>query len=137
MDPTRMFGLFDVTGSGMSAQRERMSLIAQNIAHAQDTNRGDGLPWRRREAVFETVLEGEMAGRVTLAEVQEDFRTPMNRVRDPGHRDADAEGFVTYPNVNPIFEMTDLLAASRAYEANLQTSKTFRQMVEQALGLGR
>jgi flagellar basal-body rod protein FlgC len=137
MDPTKMFGVFGVSGSGMAASRARMELVAQNLAHAQDTNRGDGTAWRRKEAVFETVFEGEKAGQVRLSEIAEDFRTPMPRVKQPGHKDADAEGFVTYPNVNPVFEMTDLLAASRAYEANLQTARTFRQMVEQALGLGR
>lgn len=137
MDPTKMFGVFGVSGSGMAASRLRMELVAQNLAHAQDTDRGDGTAWRRKEAVFETVLEGEAAGQVRVADVAEDFRTPMTRVRQPGHKHADAEGMVTYPNVNPIYEMTDLLAASRAYEANLQTSRTFRQMVEQALGLAR
>jgi flagellar basal-body rod protein FlgC len=137
MDPGKMFGLFGITGSGMAAQRARMELVAQNLAHAQDTNRGDGKPWIRKEAVFQTVLEGEKAGHVQIADVVEDQRTPTVRVRQPGHRDADADGYVTYPNVNPIFEMTDLLSASRSYESNLQASRTYRQMVEQALGLGR
>lgn len=132
-----MFGLLGISGSGTAAQRARMEIVAQNLAHAHDTNSGDGTPYVRKEAVFETVLEGESAGRVRVAGVVEDRRTPLVRIRQPGHPDADKDGFVTYPNVNPMFELTDLLSASRAYEANLQTSRTYRQMVEQALGLGR
>ncbi len=137
MDPIKMFSIFGISGSGMTAQRSRMEIVAQNLAHAQDTNRGDGKPWIRKEAVFHSVLEGEKAGQVAISDVVEDQRTPTVRVRQPGHPDADKDGYVTYPNVNPIFEMTDLLSASRSYEANMQSSRTFRQMIEQALGLGR
>ncbi len=137
MDPSRMFDALGLSGSGMAAERERMELVAQNLAHAQNTNRGDGTPYRRREAVFETVLDGAEKGQVRLRGVVEDVRSPVVRVRQPGHPDADREGFVSYPNVNPVFEMADLLASSRAYEANLKAAQIYKQMVEQTLALGR
>ena len=96
-------------------------------------DRGDGKPWIRREAVFQSVVDGPERGQVKVVDTVEDKRTPPVRIKMPGHPNADAQGFVSFPNVNPIFEMTDLLSASRAYEANLQASRVFRQMVEQAL----
>ena len=131
------FKTLGIAGTGMAAQRERLNVIAQNIAHAQDTNRGDGTPWRRKLVAFEAVLSGETEGGVRLAGVREDDKTEMPKVRLPGHPDADKDGWVVMPNVNPVFEMVELLSASRAYEANLQVARSFRTMVEQALTLGR
>lgn len=133
MDFPRMFDVLAISGSGMSAHRQRLAVIAENIANAQTTNRGDGTPYRRKEAVFETELSGELAGLVRVASVSEDQRTPFERVSIPGHPMADQDGMVAFPNVNPVFEMVDLLAASRAYEANLQAARIFRGMVDQTL----
>jgi flagellar basal-body rod protein FlgC len=133
MELEKMFDALSISGSGMSAQRRRLSVIAENIAHAQDTNRGDGTPYRRKEAVFETQLRGELEGLVRVSGVVEDQRTPLEKVHIPGHPMADQDGMVAFPNVNPIFEMVDLLAASRAYEANLQVARIFRGMVDQTL----
>jgi flagellar basal-body rod protein FlgC len=133
MELRRMFDALAISGSGMSAERRRLSIIAENIAHAQDTNRGDGTPYRRKEAVFETELEGELAGLVRVSDVAEDERTPLEKVHLPGHPMADQDGMVAFPNVNPVFEMVDLMAATRAYEANLQAARIFRGMVDQTL----
>jgi flagellar basal-body rod protein FlgC len=133
MELQKMFDALAISGSGMSAERQRLSIIAENIAHAQDTNRGDGTPYRRKEAIFETHLSGEMDGLVRVSGVSEDQRTPMEKVHMPGHPMADKDGMVAFPNVNPIFEMVDLMAATRAYEANLQAARVFRGMVDQTL----
>jgi flagellar basal-body rod protein FlgC len=133
MDVSKIFDALAISGSGLSAQRRRLSVIAENIAHAHDTNRGDGTPYRRKEAVFETELSGQMQGHVRVAGVVEDERTPLEKVHLPGHPMADKDGMVSFPNVNPIFEMVDLMAATRAYEANLQVARTFRGMVDQTL----
>ena len=133
MDIRRIFDALAISGSGLSAQRRRLSVIAENIAHAHDTNRGDGTPYRRKTAVFETELQGKMDGLVQVSGVVEDDKTPLERVHIPGHPMADKDGMVAFPNVNPIFEMVYLMAATRAYEANLQVARTFRGMVDQTL----
>ena len=133
MDVSKIFDALAISGSGLSAQRRRLSVIAENIAHAHDTNRGDGTPYRRKEAVFETELSGRMNGLVKVTGVIEDEKTPLEKVHLPGHPMADKDGMVAFPNVNPIFEMVDLMSATRAYEANLQVARTFRGMVDQTL----
>jgi flagellar basal-body rod protein FlgC len=133
MDIHKIFDALAISGSGLSAQRRRLSVIAENIAHAHDTNRGDGTPYRRKTTIFETELQGKMDGLVQVSGVVEDDKTPLERVHMPGHPMADKDGMVAFPNVNPIFEMVDLMAATRAYEANLQVARTFRGMVDQTL----
>jgi flagellar basal-body rod protein FlgC len=133
MDGPKIFDALSISGSGLSAQRRRLSVIAENIAHAHDTNRGDGTPYRRKTTVFETELQGKMDGLVQVAGVVEDDKTPFEKVHIPGHPMADKDGIVSFPNVNPIFEMVDLMSASRAYEANLQVARIFRGMVDQTL----
>ncbi len=137
MNFDRMFGALAITGSGMTAQRVRMDVVAENIAHAEDMNRGDGKPYRRKEVVFETLLDKVQNGMVHARGVVEDDKTPLPVVHRPDSPYADKDGNVTMPNVTPVFEMVDMLSASRAYEANLQASRQFKSMIEQALQLGR
>jgi flagellar basal-body rod protein FlgC len=132
-----MFQGLSISASALSAERARMGVIAQNLSQASTTNRGDGTPYRRKEVVFESVLEGTLQGGVQLAEVVEDSATPLVRQHRPGHPDADANGMVTLPNVNTAFEMVDLLQSSRAYEANLEAMQVQVRMAEKALELGR
>jgi flagellar basal-body rod protein FlgC len=131
----------DVSASGMSAERLRMDVIAANIANAQVTRGGrDGGPYRRRVVVFEPILDGaigrEMPRGVRIAGVSED-PSPFQMVYRPGHPDADAAGYVRMPNVDVPFEMVDLLAATRAYEADLAAIRSLREMIVQTLGIGR
>ena len=132
-----------ISGSGMSAERYRMEVIANNLANANSTRSANGGPFRRQDVVFAEVLgtatrpNGTPALRgVQAVELIED-QTELPRVFTPGHPDADAEGFVRMPNVQLPIEMVNLLTASRAYEANLRAAQTFRQMNEQALALLR
>ena len=132
-----------ISGSGMSAERYRMEVIANNLANANSTRSANGGPFRRQDVVFAEVLggatrpDGAPALRgVQAVELIED-QTELPRVFTPGHPDADAEGFVRMPNVQLPIEMVNLLTASRAYEANLRAAQTFRQMNEQALALLR
>lgn len=139
-----LFDAIDVAGSGLTAERLRMDVTAENLANAQTTRSADGQPYRRREVVlqeagggdsFGAILVGEIGGvraagqgsrGVEVGGIVEDA-TPPRRVYDPGHPDADAQGYVSLPNVNPVTEMVDLISASRAYEANvtaLQSAKT-------------
>lgn len=133
-----MFAASAISGRGLSAERYRMEVIANNIANANSTKSANGGPFRRQEVVFEEVLGGSAGGPPTLGgvravDVVEDTETPLNVVYMPGHPDADADGNVTLPNVNLPIEMVNLMTASRAYEANLRAAQTFRTLNEQAL----
>ncbi len=131
-------GMFDslrIAASGMTAGRLRMDVIADNLANAQSTRGPDGTPYKRKEVVlqagggtsFDDVLRG-----VRVAGIVEDA-TPGQRVYDPGHPDADAQGYVTMPNVSSVTEMVDLIDTSRGYEANVQTMNAAKQMFTKAL----
>jgi flagellar basal-body rod protein FlgC len=137
-----LFAASAISGTGLSAERYRMEVIANNIANANSTKSANGGPYRRQDVVFAEVLGGmgggglPAFGGVQAVDLIED-QTEFPRVYLPGHPEADAEGMVTMPNVNLPFEMVNLLTASRAYEANLRASQTFRTMNEQALILIR
>ncbi|HEV2062075.1 MAG TPA: flagellar basal body rod protein FlgC [Solirubrobacteraceae bacterium] len=143
-----LFGAIDISGSGLSAERLRMDVTAENLANAQSTRGADGQPYRRKEVVlreaaggFATALTSAMGsatpGRgVEVAAIAED-QTPNRQVYDPGHPDADAEGYVSMPNVDPVTEMVDLIAASRAYEANVTAMQTAKSMFAKTLDILR
>lgn len=153
-----LFDAIDVAGSGLSAERLRMDVVAGNLANAQTTQGANGQPYRRREVVlqeagessFGTMLSGAMAGTsgaggpgatsaangVQVAGVVEDD-APARRVYDPGHPDADAQGYVSLPNVNPVTEMVDLIGASCAYEANVTAMQTAKSLFTKTLELLR
>jgi flagellar basal-body rod protein FlgC len=138
-----LFAAGAISGTGMSAERYRMEVIANNIANANSTRSANGGPYRKQDVVFAEVL-GEatrttaspVLGGVKAVELVED-QSELPRVYSPGHPDADADGFVRMPNVQLPLEMVSLLTAARAYEANLRAAQTFRQMNEQALNLLR
>ncbi len=147
-----LFDAIDVAGSGLSAERLRMDVVAGNLANAQTTQGANGGPYRRREVVlqeaapagasFGDALTGAMASSappangVQVAGIVED-QDPLRRVYDPGHPDADAQGYVSMPNVNPVTEMVDLISASRAYEANVTAMQTAKTLFTKTLELLR
>jgi len=138
MSTKGLFGPMSISASGMSAERTRMEIIANNLANAQSTSGPNG-PYRRQEVVFEAVLGergGSAPGGVRAAEVVDD-PTPFQRAYMPGHPDADPEGYVEMPNVHLPIEMVNLLTAMRSYEANLKAAQSFKQISEQALALLR
>jgi flagellar basal-body rod protein FlgC len=135
----------DVTASALNAQKLRLDIVAQNIANAETTRTPEGGPYQRQVVSFETELVkqqggGDDGGRpletVKVAGISAD-PTPGQRVYNPQHPDAGADGMVTMPNVNLAFEMVDLITASRAYEANLSVVKNGKQMAEKALEIGK
>lgn len=138
-----MFSVSDVSATGLSAERLRMEVIANNIANANSTRTAEGGPYRRRQVVFQAMLDdvdseessGRMGG-VRVLGVESD-PSEFPRVYQPGHPDADAEGFVRMPNVSMANEMVDLITANRGYEANLRVLRSYREMVQQALTLLR
>ena len=138
-------GLFDgleISASGLTAERLRMDVTAENLANAQTTRGADGQPYRRKEVIlqergggFGGQLEAAMGG-VEVAGIAQD-QTPLKRVYDPGHPDAADDGYVSMPNVDPVTEMVDLISASRAYEANVTAMQTAKAMFAKTLELLR
>lgn len=145
-----MFSAFNVNASGLTAQRYRMDIISENVANANTTRTEDGTPYRRKvvtfaekgnQTPFSKVLGHASAGYsgsgVKVDRVTEDTWTEMNKVYDPSHPDADENGYVTYPNVNIVTEMTNLIDASRAYEANSTAFSASKSMALKGLELNR
>jgi len=140
----RIFAATNISASGLSAERTRMEVVAQNIANANTTRMPDGGPYRRQQVVFSSLLNNQLAGPggqsglggVQVVGIVND-PTEMPRIHQPGHPDADANGFVVLPNVQIPMEMVDLMTANRAYEANLKVLQAFRQQAEQSLSLLR
>ncbi len=133
-----IFRSFDVSASGMAAQKRRIDTIASNLANINTTRTPDGGPYRRRDVVFETVLIDETEGLegVKLQDVVEDQRPPR-AVYDPGHPDADENGYVLMPNIDLIEEMVNMMLATRAYEANVNAFNITRTLYQKALEIGR
>lgn len=140
----RIFVGSAISASGLSAERQRMELVASNIANAHSTGGVDGAdPYRRREILFEAIANERLRGGnspelrgVRVVGIREDA-SEFPRIYQPGHPHADAEGFVTMPNVSLPMEMVDLMTATRSYEANLKALLAYRQMLEQSLNLLR
>lgn len=134
----------DIAVSALAAQRVRMAVTASNLANAETTRTAGGEPYRRRDPVFRTKplaepfasrLEGAMRG-VEVTSIKRDPRPPIIRF-DPGHPDADAQGRVRYPRVSVIEELTNMMSASRSYEASLVILRKVHAMSEAALQIGR
>jgi flagellar basal-body rod protein FlgC len=139
---SNLFTGMRASASGMSAERVRIDTIAKNIANAQVTHTPEGGPYRREVVHFAPIERSTGFGKsenvgVRVAGVHNDDSTPFERIHDPSHPDADADGWVNYPNVNTTREMADLITAVRAYEANLDVASSFVRMAERALRLAQ
>jgi flagellar basal-body rod protein FlgC len=144
-----LFGMLELSGSALGAERQRAEVVASNMANAQTTRTAAGGPYRRQLVVFQAQrvtrfpfslalagLQREPAAAVRVAAVIPDQRPPVQRF-EPGHPDANAQGYVAYPQVDPIEEMTDLLDAVRAYELNASAVQATKNMIAQSLDLLR
>jgi flagellar basal-body rod protein FlgC len=127
---------FDISASGLSAERRRLDIVANNIANAETTRTAQGGPYRKQQVVFS--VGGAEGGRrgVRVTDVIEDPRPP-HLVYRPGHPDADAKGFVQMPNVNVMEEMVDMVTATRSYEANVAALDSSKTMIKTALEIGK
>lgn len=142
-----LFTSFNINASGLTAQRYRMDVVAENIANSNTTRTEDGTPYRRKIVTFEEknggvsfsdafqkAKKGLYAGEgVKVSGTYEDYETDLIKAYDPAHPDADEDGYVYYPNVNIVTEMTDLIDASRAYEANATAFNTSKDMAVKGL----
>lgn len=144
-----MFRAFDISASALTLQKLRMDIIAQNIANAQTTRTETGEPYRRKVVVvreaqyaqpFSQYLQESLrrfsSGGVKAVRVQED-PTPFKMVYDPGHPDANEDGYVQMPNVDILREMVDMISATRSYEANVTAFNASKNMAMKALEIGR
>lgn len=145
-----VFTGLNISSSGMTAQQLRMDVISQNIANVHTTRTQDGTPYRRKNVYFVEkgttgrdfnnvfrAATNQIAGNgVKVNKIVTDNKTEMKMVYDPSHPDADENGYVTYPNVNVVTEMTDLIDATRAYEANVTAFNSTKSMVLKGLSIG-
>lgn len=138
----------NISASGMTAQRLRMDIISQNIANVNTTRDANGNVYRRKMVVFEErdvtpfadvlmMTAGTNGSGVKVTNVLEDTQSPLKMVYDPSHPDADENGYVAYSNVNTVQEMTDLIDASRAYEASVTTFNAAKSMALKGLEVGK
>lgn len=150
-----IFSATNISASGLSAERYRMEVVANNVANAYSTRTPQGGPFRRKEVVFSAVLDDRLQSAATGRSARQpripgierlggvhvdgivDDPSELPRVYTPGHPDADRQGFVTMPNVQLPIEMVNLITANRSYEANLKVLQAFRQQAELALLLLR
>ncbi len=145
-----LFTSFDINASGLTAERFRMDIISQNVANANTTRTSDGTPYRRKvvsfaeketQTPFSRVLDSardNYSGKgVKVSTVAEDTWTDMKMVYDPSHPDADDNGYVLYPNVNIVTEMTNVIDASRAYEANATAFNASKAMAVKGLEMAQ
>jgi len=130
-----MFDTLDISGSALQAQRARMDSIAQNMANLNSTRnaRGELAPYRRKFPVFMAGRQGDPSKPGVRVQIRED--SSVRLVKDPGHPDADASGYVRYPNIDWAVEMVNALEASRAYEANVTTMEVSKAMLNASLRL--
>lgn len=126
-----------ISGSALDAERARMETISQNLANAQTTMGPDGRAYRRKQVVFQTIPEEQAGGGGVRLLGQLTSQEELPKVHMPGHPQADAQGNVEMPNVNVVDEMVDMVAASRAYEANIGAINATKTLISRALELGR
>jgi len=143
-----LFGMLEISGSGMTAERQRAQVVVSNMANAQTTHTPEGGPYKRQLVVFRAQRQPQFpvimlasggarsggAESVRVQQVVADKKPPLLRY-EPGNPDADTKGYVAYPNIDPVEEMTDLLGAVRAYELNASAVQAAKSMIQQSLDI--
>ena len=139
-----MFQIFNISGSAVSAQSQRLNVVASNLANVDTVAGPDGSVYKARQVVFQTHLFGTQSGQPTdagsagvrVTNVVED-NTPGRKVYDPKHPQADAEGYVTYSNVSSVEEMVNMISASRSYQNNVEVMNTAKSLLQKTLAMGQ
>ena len=139
-----MMRIFDVAGSAVSAQSQRLNVVASNLANVDTVAGSDGTPYKARQVVFQTLMMGAGGGTpaaqasagVQVSSINES-QAPGRRVRDPAHPSADAEGYVTFSNVSAVDEMVNMMSASRSYQNNVEVMNTARTLLLKTLQIGQ
>lgn len=133
-----LFNVFDIAGSGLAAQSQRLNVVASNLANAESTTGANGQPYRARQVVFSTTPvanAGTESAGVRVTGVVEDPAPPRKQF-DPKHPMADSQGYVTFPNVNVVDEMVNMISASRSYQTNVDMMNTAKSLLLKTLSLG-
>jgi len=135
-----LFNVFDIAGSAMTAQSMRLNVVASNMANADSVTGSDGQPYRAKQVIFQaqpvnSAMPKGVSG-VAVTKVIDD-PSPMKQVYDPQNPFANAQGYVTMPNVNVVEEMTNMISASRSYQANVEMMNTAKTMIQRTLTLGQ
>jgi flagellar basal-body rod protein FlgC len=140
-----LFSSMSVSASGMAAQRTRAALLVENIANAETTRTQEGGPYRRKDAIFQTApvtsdfaseLDSQLQTGVMVSSISIDQRPPEKQY-SPGHPDADADGYVAMPHMNPAEDMVDLTGANRSYQANVAAISSVKDMIQKSIDLLR
>lgn len=132
-----LFNIFNIAGSGMTAQSQRLNVVASNLANAESTTGPDGKPYVAKQVVFSsTSFAGQPGEGVRVQSIVED-EAPMKLVYDPKHPMADEKGYVTLPNVNPVDEMVNMISASRSYQNNVDVMNTSKALLLKTLTIGQ
>ena len=136
-----MLRIFDVASSAISAQSQRLNVVASNLSNADTVAGPDGAAYKARQVIFQTALMGPPGQReasvgVRVSNIAED-NTPGRRVLDAKHPSADADGYVTYSNVNPVEEMVNMISASRSYQNSVEVMNTARNLLQKTLQMGQ
>ena len=127
--------ILDIAGSALSAQSKRMNVTASNMANVDSVGSNPGEAYKAKQVMFEADNNGKGIGGVRVSQIVEDT-APMRKEYRPGDELADEKGFVTLPNVNPVTEMVNMIAASRSYQANVEVMNTAKEMTLKTLSLG-
>lgn len=134
-----LFNIFNIAGSGMTAQAQRLNAVASNLANVDSTTSANGQPYRAKQVVFSTTpmgVNGQGGAGVRVASVVEDA-SPMKLLYDPKHPMANAQGYVAMPNVNPVDEMVNMISASRSYQNNVEVMNTSKALLLKTLTIGQ
>lgn len=136
-----LLSIFDISGSALAAQSQRLNVAASNLANADSVAGPDGQPYRARQVVFQVnppagQARGQEIGGVKVVGVVED-QSPLKMVYDPRHPLANAQGYVAMPNVDPVAETVNMIAASRSYQANVEVLNTAKQLMQRTLTIGQ
>lgn len=132
-----LFNIFNIAGSAMTAQSQRLNVVASNLANADSTNGPDGKPYRAKQVVFSaTPMDGQGGVGVKVAAVVDDT-SPMKTVYDPKHPQANEQGYVTLPNVNVVEEMVNMISSSRSYQNNVEVMNASKSLLLKTLTIGQ
>jgi flagellar basal-body rod protein FlgC len=132
-----LFNIFNISGSAMTAQAQRLNTVASNLANVDSTAGPDGKPYRAKEVVFQATAMGKEGGAGVKVAAVVESTAPLKMVYDPKHPMADAKGYVAMPNVNPVEEMVNMISASRSYQNNVEVLNTSKTLLAKTLGIGQ
>ncbi len=132
-----LFNIFNIAGSAMTAQSQRLNVVASNLANVDSATGPDGKPYRAKQVVFQTTPVGAQGGTGVKVAAVVESSAPLKMQYDPKHPMADAQGYVAMPNVNPVEEMVNMISASRSYQNNVEVLNTSKTLLLKTLSIGQ